>query len=299
MPDSPSASAKGYALILLAATLWGTMGIFYKVLIERFQLTPLAVASMRSLWGGLILCAVLVIVKRRLLRIHIRDLPLLVAYGVIGIAGFFVAYAYAVALNGVAVAAVLLYTAPAWVGIMAWRWLGETMHARLVLALGLTLAGSVLVSGVYSLDSLQVNGLGILAGLAAGLGYALWSVFNKVAVQRYSAWTVQVYALLIGAAALLLVVPVSQRASPAEIVTAWPWLLAMALGPTLGGALSYTLGVRWIPVSVASIVATLEPVIAMVLAYFLFGEVLAIPQLVGSALIIGAVLLLRPGASSD
>lgn len=294
MPDSPSASAKGYTLVLLAATLWGTMGVFYKVLIERYQMTPLAVASMRSLWGGLILCAAIVLLKRSLLRIHLRDLPLLMAYGVVGVAGFFVAYAYAVALNGVAVAAVLLYTAPAWVGLMAWRWLGESMHRRVVVALLMTLAGSVLVAGLYDLASLQVNAVGIVAGLGAGLGYALWSVFNKIAVQRYSAWTVQVYALLIGAATLLVVVPAAQRASPQELIAAWPWLLAMALGPTLGGALSYTLGVRWIPVSIASIVATLEPVIAMVLAFFLFDERLTVPQLVGSGLIIGAVVLLRP-----
>ncbi len=295
MPDSPPASAKGYTLVLLAAALWGTMGVFYKVLIERYQMTPLAVASMRSLWGGLILCAAIVVVKRTLLRIHRRDLPLLIAYGVVGVAGFFVAYAYAVALTGVAVAAVLLYTAPAWVGLIAWRWLGESMHTRVVVALLMTLAGSVLVAGLYDLASLRVNALGILAGLGAGLGYALWSVFNKMAVQRYSAWTVQTYGLLIGAATLLLVVPTAQRATPDTLRAAWPWLLAMALGPTLGGALSYSLGVRWIPVSIASIVATLEPVIAMGLAFVLFDERLTVPQLVGSGLIIGAVVLLRPG----
>lgn len=295
MPDSPPASAKGYTLVLLAAALWGTMGVFYKVLIEGYEMTPLAVASMRSLWGGLILCAAIVVVKRTLLRIHRRDLPLLIAYGVVGVAGFFVAYAYAVALTGVAVAAVLLYTAPAWVGLIAWRWLGESMHTRVVVALLMTLAGSVLVAGLYDLASLRVNALGILAGLGAGLGYALWSVFNKMAVQRYSAWTVQTYGLLIGAATLLLVVPTAQRATPDTLRAAWPWLLAMALGPTLGGALSYSLGVRWIPVSIASIVATLEPVIAMGLAFVLFDERLTVPQLVGSGLIIGAVVLLRPG----
>ena len=55
------------------------MGVFYKVLIERYEMTPLAVASMRSLWGGLILCAAIVVVKRTLLRIHRRDLTLLIA----------------------------------------------------------------------------------------------------------------------------------------------------------------------------------------------------------------------------
>ncbi|MBK6431044.1 DMT family transporter [Candidatus Amarolinea dominans] len=295
--SNDSTPARGYALVLTAAALWGTLGLFYKVLIDRFGLTPLTVASYRSLLAGLILLAVLALRKPRLLAVNRHDLPLLVAYGVFGVAGFFIAYAYAIDLVGVAVAAVLLYTAPAWVGLIAWRWLGEEMHRRLLMALGLTLVGSVLVAGLYDVSHLRLNGLGVLAGLAAGLGYGLWSVFNKIAVARYSAWTVQTYALLIGAGCFLLLAPAGQLLGPLALPSSWPWLLAMAVIPTLGGALTYSLGVRWVPVSVASVVATLEPVIAGALAYLLLGERLALLQIAGGAAIISAVLLLRPPVS--
>ena len=292
--SNTSAQTRGYALVLTAAALWGTLGLFYKTLLDRFGLTPLAVASYRSLLAGLILLVVLALRSRRLLAVNRHDLPLLVAYGVFGVAGFFVAYAYAIDLVGVAVAAVLLYTAPAWVGLIAWRWLGEAMHRRLLIALALTLVGCVLVTGLYDVGHLRLNGLGILAGLGAGLGYGLWSVFNKVAVARYSAWTVQTYALLIGAGCFLLLAPRGQLAAAVALPPAWPWLLAMALIPTLGGALTYSLGVRWVPVSVASVVATLEPVIAGALAYLLLGERLTLLQIAGGAAIISAVLILRP-----
>jgi len=292
--SNTSAQTRGYALVLTAAALWGTLGLFYKTLLDRFGLTPLAVASYRSLLAGLILLVVLALRSRRLLAVNRHDLPLLVAYGVFGVAGFFVAYAYAIDLVGVAVAAVLLYTAPAWVGLIAWRWLGEAMHRRLLIALALTLIGCVLVTGLYDVGHLRLNGLGVLAGLGAGLGYGLWSVFNKVAVARYSAWTVQTYALLIGAGCFLLLAPRGQLAAAIALPQAWPWLLAMALIPTLGGALTYSLGVRWVPVSVASVVATLEPVIAGALAYLLLGERLTLLQIAGGAAIISAVLILRP-----
>ena len=71
----------------------------------------------------------------------------------------------------------------------------------------------------------------------------------------------------------------------------------MAVIPTLGGALTYSLGVRWAPVSVASVVATLEPVIAGALAYLLLGERLTVLQILGGVAIISAVLLLRPPVS--
>lgn len=296
--SNTSAQTRGYALVLTAAALWGTLGLFYKTLLDRFGLTPLAVASYRSLLAGLILLVVLALRSRRLLAVNRHDLPLLMAYGVFGVAGFFVAYAYAIDLVGVAVAAVLLYTAPAWVGLIAWRWLGEAMHRRLLIALALTLVGCVLVTGLYDVGHLRLNGLGILAGLGAGLGYGLWSVFNKVAVARYSAWTVQTYALLIGAGCFLLLAPRGQLAAPVVLPQTWPWLLAMALIPTLGGALTYSLGVRWVPVSVASVVATLEPVIASALAYLLLGERLTLLQILGGVAIISAVLLLRPREAS-
>ncbi len=289
-----SIAVRGYALVLTAAALWGTLGLFYKVLIVRFGFTPLAVASYRSLLGGLLLLLFLLARQRQILAVRWRDLPLLLAYGVFGVAGFFVAYAYAIALAGVAVAAVLLYTAPVWVGLIAWRWLGETLSRRLLIALALTVVGSALVARVYDVGSLRLDGLGILAGLAAGLGYALWSIFNKIAVARYPAWTVQTYALLIGAICFVLLAPPAHLSAPLSLPASWPWLLAMAIIPTLGGALTYSLGVRWVPVSIASVVATLEPVIASALAYLLLGERLTLLQGLGGLAIISAVLLLRP-----
>ncbi|MGB4977264.1 MAG: EamA family transporter, partial [Anaerolineae bacterium] len=84
--SNDSTPARGYALVLTAAALWGTLGLFYKVLIDRFGLTPLTVASYRSLLAGLILLAVLALRKPRLLAVNRHDLPLLVAYGVFGVA---------------------------------------------------------------------------------------------------------------------------------------------------------------------------------------------------------------------
>jgi uncharacterized membrane protein len=56
--------------------------------------------------------------------------------------------------------------------------------------------------------------------------------------------------------------------SPATIL----WLLVLALGPTIGASVAYAAGVRTVPVSVASLIATLEPVLAALLAYLVLGE---------------------------
>lgn len=63
--------------------------------------------------------------------------------------------------------------------------------------------------------------------------------------------------------------------------------------PTLGGGLAFNLGLRRVPASNASIVATLEPVIAAALGWAVWGERMEWPQVVGAGLVLGAVVVLQ------
>jgi len=295
MPTPPDEKhLRGYLLVLVAAMLWATIGVFYKLLIGGYGLTPMAAATLRGGLGGLILLGGLLVLRVDL-RVPRRDWLGFIAYGVFGVALFFIAYVNAINLIGVAMAAVLLYTSPAWVALISWRWMGESLGRRGIAALVLALVGAALVARVYDLAMLRLNLPGILFGLAAGLTYGLYSVFNKALVRRNRPWVVQVYGLLIGAGVLALLTPRSELArgfaSPESIAL----LIGMAIVPTLLASLSFAIGVQWVPVSVAAIVATLEPVAAAFFGYLFFGERLDVLQWIGTACIISAVLLLRPG----
>jgi DME family drug/metabolite transporter len=283
---------RGYVLILIAATLWGTLGIIFKALINDYGLSRITIAFFRASLSAAILMAALAIRRPSLLRIARRDSILFVTFGLFGIAGFYIAYITAIDLTGVSVAAVLLYTAPAWVAAISALFLGEAMTRRKLAAVALAMMGCALVARVYDVRGLRLNWLGIVAGLCAGLGYALYSVCSKVGVRRYDNWTVLVYGLILGTVFL---VPLQ---SPPLIFAALRqpgaavWLLALAVGPTLGSGLIFNAGVRYIPVSNASVVATIEPVVASVLAFLFLGERLDLAQLVGGALILAAVISL-------
>lgn len=300
MPHKPQASTgaiRGYLLVLLAATLWATLGVIYTVLARDSGLAAITVAALRAGLGGLLLLAGLLVLRRNWLRINRRALRVVVLYGVFGVALFYASYVNAILSVGVAVAAVLLYTAPAWVALIAWRFLGEQLNRRHVAALLLTLIGTALVAQVLRTGAVQINLDGVLWGLLAGLTYGLWSVFNKVGVRHTNPWTLQCYGMLVGAVALLAVQPPLAL----DNVTLAPqtvfWLLALTLGPTVGASVAYAAGVRTVPVSVASLVATLEPVLAALLAFIVLGETLSGGQLLGGALILLAVWLLRPRIS--
>jgi DME family drug/metabolite transporter len=289
---------RGYALILTAATLWATLGIIFKALINDYGLARITIAFFRASLSAVILFAALALRRPRTLVIATRHVPFFIAFGLLGIAAFYIFYITAIDLTGVSVAAVLLYTAPAWVAVISAIFLGEPLTKRKTAAVALATIGCALVARIYDLRGLQLNWLGILAGLGAGLGYALYSVFNKAGLRQYDGWTVLAYGLLFGIAFLapfqspgLLMDALRQ---PGSVV----WLVALALGPTLGSGLAFNAGLRYVPVSSASVVATLEPVIASLLAFAVLGERLDPGQLFGGALILAAVISLTRAPST-
>jgi drug/metabolite transporter, DME family len=296
---APVSLARGYFLVLLAASLWATLGIIYKYLVSSYGVPPLALAGLRAGMGGLILLAGLLALRPSWLRLNRAALRVVLLYGVFGIALFYATYINAILSVGVAVAAVLLYTAPAWVAVIAWRFLGERLTRTHLVALLLTLTGSALVAQIFQPGLLRLNAWGIFWGLLSGLTYGLWSVFNKVGVRHTNPWTLQCYGMLVGSLVLLLLQPLAPLAgalqSPATIL----WLLLLALGPTVGASVAYAAGVRTVPVSVASLIATLEPVLAALLAYLVLGETLSAGQIAGGGLILLAVWLLRPRTGKD
>jgi drug/metabolite transporter (DMT)-like permease len=219
---------------------------------------------------------------------------LFVIYGIVGIGLFYWLYTQAIVQTTVTTAVVLLYTAPAFVTVIAWRLWGETLDARKLVALALAFGGCALVARAYDLTRLGLNLGGIACGLGAGLTYALFTIFGKVVVKRYSPWTGLTYQLLFGA---LFLAPLQTWAAFTPLIEfpqAWFFALALALGPTLGAIWFFAAGLANVPASNASILATIEPVMASVLAFVLLGERLEVWQMVGGVMVVlGAISLGR------
>lgn len=292
--STKSSSSAGYLLVLVAAGFWATLGLFYKTLMGAYGFSPLAVVFWRCGIASLALFLALARRGERTLRVSGRDWPFFLLFGLIGVAAFFYVYIYSISLAGMGVAAVLMYTAPAWVALFSAAFLGERMNRRKACALALAVAGAALVGKVYHLAGARLNLAGLATGLGAGIGYACYILFSKTAAQRgYSPWATLAYALGLGALFLLPLQDLRelQRAIANPAIVAW--LLAVGLVPTLGGGLAFNAALQSIPASNASILATLEPVIATLLGSAAFGERLGAWQIAGGLLIGSAVALLR------
>ena len=293
-PSSPVRNPlRGTALVLLAAGLWGTLGTVYRLGMEQYGLTPVAVVFYRAAIT-LALVTLAIIVTRRRVRLPGRDLALLALYGALGVTAFYLCYIYAVRLTGVTTAVVLLYTAPAWVALLAWRVLGERPTWRTGVALGLTLMGAALVAGANDPARLRTDALGIACGLGAAFTYALYSIFGKLVIGRGIPLPVMLFWMFaVGSTGLAVAGPPEQLLDPGDQWGAWALLALLTLGPTLGALVAYTAALRHLDAGPASIIATFEPLVATTLAFVVLHEAITPPQLLGGAAILGAVLVLR------
>jgi DME family drug/metabolite transporter len=283
---------RGYFWVVLAALLWSTIGLFMRTLHDHYGFSALTLAFLRAGISCAISASLLLVWRRDLLRLTRTSLAWLMLYGIVGVGVFYFVYTQAILVTSVTTAVVLLYTAPAFVALMARRVWGEPLTTRKLLVIGLAFAGCALVVRAYDLTQLGLNAVGILFGLGAGFTYALFTMFSKAGMKQFSTWTLMTYELFFGALFLLPFQNVHDLAIVIQQPGAWIFLLGLVLGPTLGAITAFNLGVREVPASNASVVATIEPVMASLLAFVLLGERLEVWQLLGGAMVIaGAVWL--------
>lgn len=285
LPGGGDIKLKGYGFILLAASLWGMIGPFSRLAFQQ-GVAPLEAAFWRAIiaWA----CFAVHALVRREVRIQRRDIGPLLGFAVTGVTLFYGSYQIAIQKGGAALAVVLLYTAPVWVAVLSRVFFREAMSALKLMALMLTLVGVAVVSlGAGDVD-LGIRGgnplIAVPAGLVAGFCYALYYIFGKYFSGRYTSPNLFVYMLPAGALGLL-----PWLSFTAKTPLAWLALGVLALVCTYGAYLCYYQGLYYLEPTRAAIVASLEPVIAGVVAFFWWGEYFSWGGYVGSSLILAAV----------
>ncbi len=275
-------------LILIAATLWGMLGIFGKQA-QLAGLQPLEVAFWRATLAGGLYALHTLITKSPLPRG--RDLWVTVGFGLLGGSVFYGSYQLAVQAGGASLASVLLYTAPAFVALMGWAFLKEKLGWREILAVLGTLFGIALISFGGG-KGVTVSGPALAFGLLAGFTYSLYYLYGKSFFHRYSTPALLSIALPVGALGLFPFVHFAHKTP-----SAWGSLWAMAIFSTYVAYLAYSLGLRYLSATRASVIASLEPVIASILAALFFSEHPSALALIGAACVIGAALALSLASS--
>lgn len=284
--------APAMAAILAAAALWGIIGLWNRRLMAA-GLSPLSIVLVRNLGGMALLALFFALRDRSVFRVERRHLKYFFGTGVVSVVFFTVCYFSCQKLCSLAVASVLLYTAPSFVVLLSAVLWKEPVTKKKLLALLLTLVGCACVCGVFD-RGLSVTVPGVLLGLGSGFFYALYSVFGRYALAHYPPLTVTVWTFLFaGPASLVLLRPAELGAALGGGPEVWLTALALAVFSTAAPYLLYTWGLARTEPGRASILASLEPVVASLTGALLFGEPLGALTIAGILCVLAGVTILR------
>ena len=280
-----------HALVLSGGTLWGCIGLFSRSL-SSAGLSVRSIVLVRNFGSLLMLGIFLLIFDRSVFKIKLKHLPYFFGTGVVSVLLFTLCYFSCQQVSGsLAVAAVLLYTAPAFVVLlsaMLWR---ERITKRKCAALALAFLGCTLVTGLWSGGG-SVSLYGAALGVGSGLFYGLYSIFGHYALRYYKPLTVTFYTFVFaGCASLVLIDPPELAAAFSLRHTA---LLAAGLVgiSTVAPYLLYTGGLAKLESGKAAILASVEPVVAALAGVLAFGEPMSWGVVGGLACILLSVVIL-------
>ena len=279
------------ASILAAAALWGIIGFWNRGLMAG-GVSPTGIVLERNFGGMLLLAAVFAVKDRSVFRVKREHLKYFFGTGVVSVMLFTCCYFTCQKLCSLAVASVLLYTAPSFVVLLSALLWKEPVTKKKLLALGLTLVGCALVCGVFS-GGLTVTVSGILLGLGAGFFYALYSIFGRYALAHYSPMTVTVWTFFFAGPASLVLLRPSDLAAMTARPSLWLTALALVAVSTVSPYLLYTRGLARVESGKASILASIEPVVAALAGTLVFGEPMSLVTVLGILLVLAGVYILR------
>lgn len=298
VPESNSKQRRGtlkhklsILFVLTAAGLWGSIGIYVRTL-TGYGLTSIQITTGRAIYGLIIVATFLFLKDRCLFRIRIKDLGWFAANGILSILFFNLCYITTIQLSDMAVAAILLYTSPIFVIILSIIIFKEKMTVRKGISLVLAFTGCALVSGVGSRGQ-AIHMTALLFGLGAGLGYALYSIFSRILVKKYHSLTIVLYTFAFTVLAAVCLTDVSGILS---VYLVHPQAVGVHI---LAGICTnsvpyilYTYALMHMEASKASMLASIEPVVAALLGLLVFQEALSVTSLIGIGCILIMIIIL-------
>jgi drug/metabolite transporter (DMT)-like permease len=186
----------------------------------------------------------------------------------------------------------LLYTFPAMVAAAAIALRRERIEGRRLAALGLASGGLVLVLAGADAGALDALGAGL--GLGAAVVYSTYILASEGIAGRMRPGVLSALVCTGAAAPLTVGAALLGELRPGELTVAgWGWLACLAVVSTVAAVGLFFEGLRRVGPTSASILATVEPVLTVLLAFLVFGETLGAVQIVGGGLVLAAVLVIH------
>ncbi|ADH99923.1 DMT family transporter [Salisediminibacterium selenitireducens] len=277
-----------YILVIIGAALWGTTGLFVQQL-NAIGFTPWETVGIRLTFSAVLILLFLGIFKPAMLRIQLSHLPYFIGTGIISIAFFNFFFFTVIDEANLSLAVVLLYTGPVFVTILSRLFFKEPFTGAKGLALFLMLLGCALTVELLPYGTMPDGWRIVLYGLLSGFFYALYSIFGKSVSRHYHSLTITAYSMVTGSVFLMLSSTLLHE--PVRLIQPEVLLngFGIALFATVSAYVLYTFGLTYVESSRASILSTMEPVVAIIIGVMIFGDQLNSWQALGFVLVLLSV----------
>ncbi|SDB89876.1 EamA-like transporter family protein [Pelagirhabdus alkalitolerans] len=274
---------KGTLLVMLAAVFWGLSGVIGDLLMSNGW-DPFVISFYRGAIG--FICFLIWFILRYdknysyTTRLYVWSI-----IAGIGVTFNFSLYYLGIQLSSITIASTLMYTAPLFVLLVSFL-LGIERSTWFKWGCVVSvLMGIILLTGAYNIDEMTVSFAGILAGVFAGISYAVFIFSFKKAAKDGSPQVSLTFAFLAFSLILLLFI---DRSEALNVLTSSDvgWFLLLGF---LGAGLSFAfffIGIRWTAPTTASMIAMVEPVTASFIGVIWIGDDLTMVQLIGMTIVL-------------
>jgi drug/metabolite transporter (DMT)-like permease len=287
--------SSGTALCLASGAAFGAMAIFAKLAYGQGA-TVGTVLTVRFALAAVLFWGVVVATGRigELRSLSARHIRAGLALGACGYALQSGCYFAALERIDASLLSLLLYTFPAMVAAAAVALGRERLNGRRLTALALASAGLALVVAGAGAGALEP--LGVVLGLSAAVVYTTYILVSDGVVGKMSPAVLSALVCSGATVSLASGSALLGQLRPGEVTAAgWGWLACIAVVSTVAAIGLFFAGLRRVGPTTASILATVEPLVTVLLAFLVFGEKLGRVQVLGGALVLSAVLVLNAG----
>lgn len=279
--------------VVLAVALWGGSASLAKFLFQT-RYDPLIISQTRSSLSFVLLAAYFLVVDRSVFRIRWGELYKFALIGIVGIAATNFTYYFTVKESTVATAILVQNVAPVVVMIYAVAVSKEEeLNGIKVISLMLALCGCFFAVSGGSLSDVKLAGWSLITAPVSMLTYAFMLIFSKHTLRRYGVWTTLVGGLGFAAVFWLFVNPPWAIAAMGYDIGDWGIFLGFAVASILLPYIFFTKGLKILEATTVGILTTLEPVIAITVAWIALGESIDAVQVAGGFGVVASVFLLQ------
>ncbi len=277
--------------VILAGSLWGFMGFFRRTL-DTMGISAISCISIRCIFAAALFGLIILATNRSAFKVRLKDAWIFVGSGIVALLVFGVCYFKAMDYMSLSAAAILLYTAPCFVILFSALLFKEALTGQKFAAMVLAFAGCCLVSGIGGGTMITPTGLAL--GLTSGVCYALYSIFGRFALNRgYSSLTINFYACVLAAIGATVIGGTEYLGIITQSASDFGFAFATGLVTCFLPYLLYTHGLEGLENGKASIMASVEPVVATVVGVAIYGEALTPMSAAGIILVLSAIVLLN------